>query len=46
MHRTPLKVILNPILRRLGWVIVSIIRDEDQAFLGYRLRRWRNGRIV
>lgn len=44
MHRTPIKVLFNPILRRLGWVIVSVF--EDDVFIGYQLRRWRNGKVV
>jgi hypothetical protein len=45
IHRTRLKVVLNPLLKRLGWVIVSII-DDEKGFEGYALRRWKNGAII
>jgi hypothetical protein len=33
-YRTLLKILLNPILRKFGWCIVSCIDDTDK-FLGY-----------
>ena len=37
-HRTKLKVILNPIFRKLGFSIVSKFRNEK--FIGYQLRKY------
>lgn len=37
-HNTILKRWLNPVLRRLGWSIVSVFNED--RFLGYRLRRY------
>lgn len=37
-HRTLLKILLNPILRRLGWSIVSVI--EGDRFARYEVRRY------
>jgi hypothetical protein len=37
-HRTKLKIILNPILRKFGWSIVSCFEGEN--FVGYKLRRY------
>lgn len=39
-HWTLLKALVNPILRRFGWVIVSCIDDETQQFVRYELRRY------
>lgn len=35
VHRTRLKVIINPILRKFGWSIVSVIDDEKEEFVKY-----------
>ena len=37
-HRTKLKIILNPILRRFGWSIVSVM--SNGIFIKYELRRY------
>ena len=37
-HRTRLKIILNPILRRFGWSIVSVMNNDN--FIKYQLRRY------
>ena len=37
-HRTWFKVILNPVLRRLGFSIVSIF--QDGVLKGYAIRRY------
>ena len=37
-HRTLLKIILNPILRKLGWSIVSVFIDD--TFVRYELRSY------
>ena len=39
-HRTWLKIFLNPILRLLGWVIVSHIEMETDKFIRYELRKY------
>lgn len=36
-HRTLLKRLINPILRRLGYSIVSVISDNNE-FIRYELR--------
>jgi hypothetical protein len=38
-HRTLLKIIINPILRKLGYSIVSVIDDNDK-FIRYELREY------
>lgn len=38
-HRTWLKVICNPILRKLGWSIVSVM-DENNNFIKYQIRSY------
>lgn len=37
-HRTLLKIILNPILRKFGFEIVSCFSEQDK-FLRYELRK-------
>lgn len=37
-HRVWFKVILNPILRKFGWSIVSVF-DNDKL-LGYKIRKY------
>ena len=37
-HRTKLKIILNPILRKFGWSIVSVMNND--IFIKYELRRY------
>lgn len=37
-HRTLLKIILNPILRKFGFEIVSCFSEQDE-FLRYELRK-------
>lgn len=37
-HRTWFKVLLNPILRKIGWSIVSVV--SDNKVLGYELRKY------
>jgi hypothetical protein len=37
-HRTKLKMILNPILRKFGWSIVSVMNND--VFIKYKLRRY------
>jgi hypothetical protein len=34
-HRTWLKIIVNPILRKLGWSIVSVF--ENEKFIKYKI---------
>lgn len=36
IHRTLLKVLLNPLLTKFGWIIVS--KFEGDEFLGYEMR--------
>lgn len=38
-HRTWLKVILNPILRKFGFQIVSCFSEQDNKFLRYEVRK-------
>jgi len=38
-HWTLLKAILNPILRKFGWSIVSIF-DENEKFIKYQIREY------
>jgi len=38
-HRKWFKILLNPLLRILGWSIVSHI-DEDDKVIGYSIRRY------
>lgn len=38
-HRTWFKVLFNPVLRRIGLVIVSCLNEQNRV-LGYRLRRY------
>lgn len=38
LHRTALKIVLNPILTKFGWIIVSVF--EDDVFLRYELRHY------
>lgn len=38
MHRTILKMILNPVLRRFGCSIVSVI--ENDKFIQYEIRSY------
>ena len=40
VHRTWLKVILNPLLTKFGWIIVSVIDDESNDFIQYEMRRY------
>lgn len=44
-HRTWLKVIFNPFLRKIGFVIASKIDVDTDKFMGYQLRRFKNGKI-
>jgi hypothetical protein len=37
-HRTKIKVLLNPILRKIGFSIVSVFDDEN--FIGYQIRKY------
>lgn len=37
-HRTPLKILVNPILRKFGWSIVSVFNGD--AFIKYQLRKY------
>lgn len=37
-HRTKLKVFLNPVLRKIGFSIVSVF--EDGRFVRYQIRRY------
>lgn len=37
-HKTLLKVILNPILTKFGWILVSSFKGD--CFLGYKLRTY------
>lgn len=37
-HRTLLKIILNPILRKMGWSIVSVFNND--TFIRYELRKY------
>lgn len=48
VHRTWFKILLNPILRKLGWVIVSNMEDKDGKWkcIGYGFRRYRDGKII
>ncbi len=39
-HWTLLKALVNPILRRFGWVIVSVVDTETWTFIRYELRRY------
>ena len=39
MHRTWFKLLLNPILARFGWIIVSVF-DENDKILGYEIRHY------
>lgn len=38
-HRTRTKIVLNPILRILGWEITSVLDTETEEVLCYKLRR-------
>jgi hypothetical protein len=38
IHRTKLKVLLNPILRIFGWSIVSVMQDD--TFIRYEIRKY------
>ena len=35
-HRTLIKILLNPILRKIGWSIVSVF--DGEKFQGYKLK--------
>lgn len=37
-HRTLLKIIFNPILRKFGWSIVSVFKNNK--FIGYQIREY------
>lgn len=39
VHRHPLKVALNPILRKFGYKIVSHVDDETDDFVKLELRK-------
>ncbi len=39
-HRTWFKVLFNPVLRRMGFVIISVFDEPSNRVLGYRLRRY------
>lgn len=39
MHRTMLKIIFNPVLRKFGYSIVSHIGDEGE-FIKYQIREY------
>ena len=41
VHRHPFKVALNPILRKLGWVLVSRFSDDGNKYYGLELRRYK-----
>jgi len=44
-HRTILKIVLNPILRKIGWSIVSHV--EDDRFIKYEIRSYpQNCRVI
>ena len=45
-HRTWFKIILNPLLRKIGWVIVSRVDEETDKILGYQLRKFKNNKII
>jgi|GEM_PF-6360076 hypothetical protein len=38
-HNHWLKRIVNPILTKFGWILVSLFSDDDQ-FLGFRLKSY------
>lgn len=40
MHRTWFKVLLNPILRKFGRSIVSVVDEKTQKVLAYELRKY------
>ena len=44
-HRSMLKILCNPFLRSIGFVIVSVI-DQNDNFLAYEIRRYRKGKIT
>jgi hypothetical protein len=37
-HQKWFKVILNPLLRKFGWSIVSVFKEDE--LLGYELRKY------
>ena len=39
-HKTLLKLWLNPILTKFGWIIVSIFLDDNITFVRYELRHY------
>jgi len=39
-HRTLLKIVFNPMLRKFGFHIVSMVDTDTGVFEGYRIRRY------
>ena len=38
--RHPVKLILNPILTKFGWIIVSCFDDNTLRFIGFKLKTY------
>lgn len=46
MHRTILKIVMNPILRKFGCSIVSCF-DDNNNLLGYKIKKYpENCRVI